>query len=709
MEWSINSLPLDAAGVRVAGATFRTMAPSVLRLERHTAFDATETLAFGAAVTITRGSTIFFQGKVASVPKGGTAEDEYQAVEVEDAWAELEATIYQETWGLGSGAILQPKFVLGVLLNEDTNLFEYADAGKTVRAVVEYAIEQGVALQVGTVPTGVNFIPADYANHSCSEVITLALKQHPDWVPWIDHSTVPPTFNVTKIADMAAVAMDVDGAGEVESFDVVRRDDLLPEAVRIVYEFATTIGDEVFRNIVVDKYPSGGPDGGPRVMQAHFPLAGMQMQIQKSRVQTRTLPTSAAAAKAWIKAKYPHLKDVADASFVVVGWEKTLAEDADEMPEPVNPNATRLAVASATDLPRELVRGTIEDWMRRKVGKVRITPRIRAVSSATDAEKRAIRLGTPAVVVTATNAVTKLYKGISHWVMPEQVPVGIAEQTYRAIHASMPHQGSVALAQQEAGAVRYHGKKVNLTGAASPWAAMHAPVHTVDVDIERGMTVVSFGPVPHLAPADFIEMQRTLRYRPVRWWTFEERGSSTLGDEAAASSAGDTVAGFDGPTETFEPLAERLALGFQVLEIYKDGADWKAKIGTGLVVGRNSKPSASPVMATVTVAETTVTVTAADAVYARVITNVWDLPTSASVVAASSEPTSVHAQPPGSSATGDYHYRVADFEMVGDELRLKNQYHVGILLHVPARNGRNLKMTVTPHSENTHGVLRRMS
>ncbi len=405
----------------------------------------------------------------------------------------------------------------------------------------------GVDLQVGTLPTGVNFIPSEYVDMVTSEVIMLSLKQHPDWIPWIDHSTTPPTFNVTKVGDMSAVSLNVNGGDPVLNFNVIQRDDLLPESVRIVYEYASQFDSEVYRNIVIDKYPADGPDAGPGVLQASVPLSGTQMQIQKSRVQTRLLPTSQETAKEWLKLKFPYLRNVRDTVFNVTEWSKELVVDDEEHPEPINPNATRITVDDADDLHRELIRGSIEDWMQRKVGEVLIKAAIEPTGSPTIEEIEAINIGVPPIKVTATNALTKVYKGITQWTPAAEPPSGIAEQTYRAIYASMPHQGTLTLLEQEVGTSTYHGRKLNLTGGYITWASMNAPIHSVDFDIEAGTTTLSFGPVPHLAPADFIEMERMLRYRPITWWTFEERASKLIGAEGSASAKGDTVDGYDTP------------------------------------------------------------------------------------------------------------------------------------------------------------------
>lgn len=601
ITWQLNGTDLGTIGLRLISGSFRTMGPSVMRIERSSAFDATELLAYGTAVTLTRVvdsvPTKFFQGKVTSVPKGGNAESEYQVYDIEDAWAELEQTIYQEEWALGASTVLMPKFVLGIIY--DGSDWVNADAGAQIESVINYAISQGINLQLGSVPTGQLLIPSEYSNTSCAEVIALCLKQHPDWIPWIDHSTTVPTFNVTKVSDMSAASIAVDGSGSVGTFNVIKRDDLLPASVRIVYEFANQIDDEVYRNIVVDKYPLAGPDGGPRVLQATIPLQGMQMQMQKSRIQTRALPTDNASLKAWLKLKIPRLADVPDGEIEVVAGSvvKSLVTGSDTHPDPINENAPRLEPSDVDDLPRELVKGSVEDWMRKMTGKVKVEFKIRPNNTTTAANREILEAGIPpAIVVTATNATTKLYKGITQWVVSGDVPTGIAQQTYDAIHSSMLYQGTVQIFEEETGGTRYHGKKLNITGGVTAWATMGAPVHSVDFDLDAGSTTISFGPVPYLAPADFIEMQRIMRYRPVKWWSFEERQSNQFGGASKASSAGDSVGVYDLPETVFEWPENNTRLPFAQRTITDAGGGnytvtiWPGWIRETLTVGGDPPP-----------------------------------------------------------------------------------------------------------------------
>lgn len=548
VAWTIGGSSLATLGLDVATATFRAGAASELTLRRVAAFDAAPLYNYDAPITLVRAGTPYFSGKVKSRPAWGRSSGEGQIIRIADAWQDLEDTVYMEPWAIGTGSTDYPMAVLGVDSSGSA-----ITSGEQIEEAISYAISAGVNLQLGAVPAGLPLWPSEVRNVSCAEVIRLSLRFHPDWVPWIDHSTTPPTFNVTARAALDVRTLNLSGTGDVESFSIQRRDDLKPESVRIVYANATIIDGVTYRDHVIDKWPAAGPDEGPRVLSSVIELAGGQMQFQKSRIQTRTLPTDQATAKAWLKLKFPHLKDVPDAHMAVNGFLKELVEEAEPHPDPVNPRAERMEVTDATDLPRELVRGTIEDWMRKKVGKIRISASVRPAAGASAASKAAIAKGCPAVTVTATNAVTKIYKGVTSWVAPETAPAGIAQAVYESLEAYQ-FEGDVTIVTDDVSATRWHGSALNLTGGLGEWATMKALIHQASVDIESGSVSLSFGPAPYLAAEDFLELQRLLRGRRPTWTSQEERTSNELGAEFAPGSKGDTVSGYDQPETQADPV-----------------------------------------------------------------------------------------------------------------------------------------------------------
>lgn len=698
--WTLNGSSLSALGLRIVYGHFQVQGVSTMHLERAVEFDAVEAYGYGAAVSLVRDGIPYFQGKVTSTPKYGDAGSEGQTMEISDAWADFEETIYQEEWATGTTPILQPRAVLG--LGKISGVWTHLTVAQQVQKVVEYAISQGVAIQLGSVPTGERLLPTEVSNISCAEALQMALKFHPDWIPWIDHATTPPTLNVTPIGSATGAAFSVDGSGPVSSFEVTARQDLLPASVRIIYESADEIAGDVYRKIYVDKYPLTGPDGGPQVLTANIPLEGQRSQIQKTRVKTRLLPTSRDNALAWIKGKFPQLAAVADADLFVSTWSLELVTEAvDPLLVPISPQVSSLEFTPGhpEECTHELVKGTMEDWMRKKVGPVRVYFGLTCLETASAAVRKMVAALPSAIIITGTNCPTKTFKSISHWSAPEDVPTGIAESVYRALHASMPYQGSVSIVADELPGVPYHGRVISLPPT---WAAMAAPVHSASWDAASGTMTLGFGPAPHLAPADFLEMQRILRARPVTWWSFAERDSGMLGHGVGPSALGDTVGGHHAPTH--EPAAQvSIDRQFEVSRPFYDttASVWRVRVQGGSVL--TIDPSGTPVMSYVAVASaTSLTITAASIIWCAVTTDKSDRVTSATISHGTSVPASTHAQPDPGGNTGIYYYRIAEFQTVSGNVEIAMEYHLGgPVIHRPARNNRNAKITIKHYIEST--------
>lgn len=536
--WLINGLSPETLGLAVAGGEWRSGGPSSVRLTKVTPFDGTQTFAHNAAISITRDGAPYFKGTVRSVPKFASDSDESHSYVIQDAWALLEKTTYQEPWkDTASTTVMLPTVVLGM-----SSAGIAISLGAQIAEVIAFAASCGIEIQCGSMPTGMLLWPTKATGVTCADVIRTSLKSHPDWIPWIDHTTTPPTFNVTPASAATARSLSITDARRINITETSER---VPDSVRIVYLTASESSEEIFRTGAIDQYPAGS-DRGPGVLTTIVQLAGTQAQFQKQQIQTRAFPDDQASAKAYLKSKYPFIKDIPDSHFNVTTWDKAVVPDPEPKPDLINPNATRLIGTTSTHLPRELVRGSVEPWMRCRIGKVSLKFTVYPATTATQDEIELLNaLPTIPVIVTATNAVTKIYQGLSNWTAPEDIPIGIAEAYYNTLANGCMFEGSVTLIEDEIGAVQWHGHKLNLTGGATAWAGMNAPIHNVDWDLDTRETTISFGPNPDYSVPDFMEYLKLLAHRTPYWMSGNERTSHKLGYAAGPSSQGDSVSPFD--------------------------------------------------------------------------------------------------------------------------------------------------------------------
>jgi hypothetical protein len=539
------TVQLSEAEAQTLACVFRIMATSTAQLMIHRDYDAAddwwvadEVVTICRAASEVSGPVPYFTGRVLETPISANGQGEYRQLQLADGWQDLEDIVYQEAWGIGSGSVLIPKAVLG--LNQEGVAIS---TGQQISAAVAYAITEGAAMALGTIDDGPSIWPSEVTNISCADVILGELRWTPDWAAWLDHSTQPPTFHARAKSALTNLSIDIadEGVGDFEFAKLVRT---IPRGVRLLYEDASIIDGEVYRNGYLD---TDGETTGRKIMHATIELAGMNVQHQKSRIETRTLPTDGATMKAYFKKKWPELKDMPDAGFEFSNVSFAVAP-LDAQPDVICQKAPRLEVTTVEDIPRELVRGQIEDWMRKKVGQVTVQYDLKINGVPNKAQRKILDNFTgegKSFTVTATNAITKLYKGISSFTEGEEVPEGIAASVYAAATADK-YEGTVTIVAEDAPATRWMGRTVSLYDGVNEQMPPMV-VHSASVDVDAGTVTLSYGPLPYLSAGDFLELQRMVNSRPVTWWSQEERASNQIGAEAHPGSKGDTVAGFDLP------------------------------------------------------------------------------------------------------------------------------------------------------------------
>lgn len=590
--WTLNGITLEEWGISIASGQFTTQDIDTVEFVRAANFDSAAGLAYRDPVTLAKDGVPYFQGRVMQTPRMASPEREEIAYVVAGPWWALEETVYEQEWGVGPNLRMLPVVTLGQRA-DGTRI----STMQQVADIVQYAADNGANLQLGGVADGPTTWPVEVENVMCAEAIRQMLRWSPQVVAWFDYTTSPPTLNFTKRADLGSIGVSVGDNGNAELINIRSRDDLVPTSVSIVYRTANVIDGVVYRSIRTDTAPEEGATSGPGVLRATVELEGTQMQFQKQRVETRTLPTDATTALTWLGLKYPAIKALTDASvaLAVTDFDRSVVDDTADLAPPINPNATRLPVSEPADLPRELVRGSIEDWMRKKVGQVRIKLQIRYAGTEAlipeDVKKVLGPDGKRAldVVVTSTDAITKTYTGLANWTPGEDAPAGVAAAVYAQL-SDLQWEGSVTVVAEELASGTWVGRGLGIYGASAAYETINAIIHSASWDVETGKVTVSFGPPPHLAPQDLVELQRMIRSNPTKWYSVGERSSSLLGREDKAGSKGDTIGGYDVPMTAGlpgTPVMDDYQLPFMPLIKQGEAPDeWTAAVTPGQVIER---------------------------------------------------------------------------------------------------------------------------
>jgi hypothetical protein len=155
------------------------------------------------------------------------------------------------------------------------------------------------------------------------------------------------------------------------------------------------------------------------------------------------------------------------------------------------------------------------------------------------------------ISVMATNATTRLYKGVSSFTEGEGRPAGLAAAVFAAA-TEQQFEGRVTLSYEDVPPGSFHARRLTLVDGETTLFA-DAVIFAARADIEGGRMELAFGPMPYLSAADFLDLQRIINSRKVKWVSPQERTANTLGATDHGGSRGDNVGGYDVPDTVTPP------------------------------------------------------------------------------------------------------------------------------------------------------------
>ena len=465
---------------------------------------------FGTRVSIKRsgGSTTetLFQGTVTNDQPSADPSDESTHYQASDAWWDMDGEIYRQSRKITlsdgtTGNALYGRSLLGRAADG-----ERMSAAQIISAAIDYAADIGIDIRPGTITAPVTPPWFEVTDKTISEIIRLALLWQPDAVPWIDHTTSPPTLHVTRRSAMEQTELDFAGLGQcrVRAF---------PEqqisGCEITYELSNQHG----RTVAVD---SAGDTSALRCARFTIPLE-FEAGAAAPRQEIKTVPLGDYTQLGWWQRIFPWLPNDADITEVMI------------MPAPPE-GFTNILVA-----------GTITDWMRDDLG-LSASEHTVSCNAGMEVDGKNFTEKELSRKFTLTNASSRRYAGRFRPSWTEPLPVGVADAFYAAA-SQLQYGGSIVIEEEEcAGGRALMGKAVNVTGARAAWASMKAAVVGVEENFDSGSTTVTLGPARHLAPQDMIDLLRASRWR--------HRKQPQNPDDNAAS-------GDEGPADPFGPEDNR--------------------------------------------------------------------------------------------------------------------------------------------------------
>ena len=292
--WTVScqGVTTSAARAGVTGMTrhraSQAMDTCVLRFDGR-AFDAAPPFPFGATVVIARGGMTWFVGRVTSVPSSGDGRGETQTCELSGPWWYLAHLVCQQLWTLRGGAATA--FLSRLILGQGSD-GSALTTGQVITAALQYAIDAGAPLAIGTVEPAVTAPWEEVKDITCAEVIRRALQWTPDYVAWFDYATAPvPTFHCRARADLPAATLRVGAPPLAAVRGLTARYDLLAPAVVFHYETSRQAGGQAQTDVVTDAAPAGATGREFGAVVGTIPLRGGAGIVLSQRVVTQPVVT----------------------------------------------------------------------------------------------------------------------------------------------------------------------------------------------------------------------------------------------------------------------------------------------------------------------------------------------------------------------------------------------------------------------------------
>jgi hypothetical protein len=526
-------------------------------------------------------TTPFFQGRLHQIPRKGSGSGESVDYEILDAWQDFERNVYQQQWNVivsvdeagnpTTAAQYRSECILGMDLSGAA-----LNSGQVIADIVGWAIGAGAWCQVGDIGVSAPVPFDEITDLPCSECIRKMLRWTPDAVAWLDYSTTPPTFNVTRRADCTATTIPF--IGNVEEIDIKALPDLVPPSVVIRYLQENQTDGVASVNVIPDVYPGGatGTEYGALVQTTR--LAGTNSAYQKQYVQTQPIPLDNSAGESggpgddptirWWVNKLPWLQKFSADRLSITNVYGVV----DSEPPQYDPNGDGNTIDDDISLyPNELISGTVAEWMNCHIGQTTWsalvyynypdTPDDESYDAETyfgPADGSDNQSGQLLIYakVKATSAVTQTYAQLSSYSQGEGVPSGLAQELYGAL-STLQYEGQYTTEGSEVGAWRL-GTVLNLEGGREEWAGMDALLQEIVDDLDNGRSTLKFGPPGHLTLQDLMEQLRANRTRTTSSH-IKERQSGQPGDaptvvgsaHAPASAGGAQPTNFRYPWEDY--------------------------------------------------------------------------------------------------------------------------------------------------------------
>lgn len=414
-----------------------------------------------------------FKGKCCDICAKISGSNEKFLYSFKNVWLDLQELPFMQEWS--SVGLTDTNFnPFNVLKTKTLFGLNYSgqriDSASNILEIVNYAKSKNIGLNLGDCQAITQFPSYEARDLTCAQALLRILRWSPDIVSFFDYSQETPILNLKKRSSLTSKSLQ---NSKIKSIQYSPCRDLQLGSVNIIYEKTHSIDGEYFSSFYTDKYPENPQTDGKNSLSFTIELSGNKNKTLIQKIKTQNIDADSID---WWKSKTPFLNDYEDCTFTID------------------------SVKRVSSLPRELVSGTIMEWMLKSVEEDVISAEISIL-------KNNIKLKTKKVSIKliATNASTQTYSNLVSSQESEPTPIGVAKNLYDSL-SDLQYKGSVKLAdiQNE----DFFASVISL-----PNKFENAAVTDSKLDIFSGNLTLNFGPQNYLQASDFIQLYRIPKLR----------------------------------------------------------------------------------------------------------------------------------------------------------------------------------------------------
>jgi len=510
-EWSTLAA-LDITNLRII---FRNRAADEarIRIDGDYATAGGENFTYGDTYAISKNDTVVYRGRCEKIVRHGTGPTQYAEVILLGGWHWLTLKMLQQSWPMGASGTQTRKsrVILGAKYDSGQQQNVVVAANDQLRSIVS-AVSSYIS--VGTIDVSARNVPMDErVDITCAEAIEAVLSWWPDAVVYFRYGSGT-QINIKRVPGLASKTVALDTLAE--EVEITARNDLCVPAVRLVYE---TVGNG-YRNVHVDQSSTGNPDAlGGLTQTISVEGSPPSWNIESAKITSQSLSAStnpsrpAALTAAWWAARIPQLAGWTDVTLPAATDTVTLPDGTTAPGRTVTLSDGTVASSwppqlGTKPLHHELLGGAVEDWMGEKADRVKIQQYASYTLNGQTVENAVL-----SIEMTLTSAETGVYQR-GKVRPPEEYPAqdGLASEMQSAA-GKLYYEGSVVRIGDDPPELASVGECLNISGGAPEWQAMDTPVQSVEWDVGRGLTRVSFGPPNQVGKQDLVARARANRQR----------------------------------------------------------------------------------------------------------------------------------------------------------------------------------------------------